>query len=341
MGRDWADIADMIDAGAERIAPKLAAIRLVMETSRLPEGTAIYASAGSNQLALYPESGLDGDFRKTAAAYGFEVLDEELGQPQFLTGEWIKVAVSETVRRAGELLNYLPGEYANGIPNAPSPLAAAITSALVGGGVGYLGGRAIESILPFDARRKLRRTGAVVGGGLAASPALAWAALNLRDQGLPGLLDSRPLDERPELLPDLAAPKQGFAFGDAFDTMRKEASAEMFERAGFGRPRNACSVDVDAIGRTLWLAGTPTPVLAGTLGVLHAAQRMPDPEAEPGVATGHQLGQLALNAGRGYIAGALAGGLLNKVTGFPVGAHRAGIIGAALTVLPVFLGTSS
>ena len=52
---------------------------------------------------------------------------------------WVKVAYSPTLHRAGELLNFFPGQYPGGVPNSPSPLAAMLTSGLLGAGLGWAG----------------------------------------------------------------------------------------------------------------------------------------------------------------------------------------------------------
>ncbi len=59
-------------------------------------------------------------------------------------------------------------------------------------------------------------------------------------------------------------------------------------------------------------------------------------------ATGNQLGQLALNMGKDYAKGALAGAAFNWATGAPFSAHGVGMANAALgviaTVLPRLFG---
>src|SRR4029077_14413714 len=95
------------------------------------------------------------------------------------TSAWVKVAYSPTVRRAGELLNFFPGQYPGGIPNAPSPVAAMLTSALVGGGLGYGTGWLASKLLPCGYGDKLKRTGGVLGALLGSAPGALWMASQL------------------------------------------------------------------------------------------------------------------------------------------------------------------
>ena len=94
-------------------------------------------------------------------------------------GQWVKVAYSPTLRRAGELLNFFPGQYPGGIPNAPSPLAAMLTSGLVGAGLGWGGGKLLSTVLPEGFGSNLGSTGAIVGGALGTGLGGVYAGANL------------------------------------------------------------------------------------------------------------------------------------------------------------------
>lgn len=100
-------------------------------------------------------------------------------------GEWIKVAYSKPVRWLGEALNFFPGNPYAGAPNFPSPLAATLTSGLVGAGLGYGGGALIERFLPDKWKKnRLRNTLAALGGMAGAAPGLAWMYTNVA-RGVP------------------------------------------------------------------------------------------------------------------------------------------------------------
>jgi len=76
------------------------------------------------------------------------VLPTSLTFDDLVNDGWVKVAYSKTLRRGGELLNFFPGKYPGGLPNAPSPLAATLTGGLVGAGLGYGVGALGERLLP-------------------------------------------------------------------------------------------------------------------------------------------------------------------------------------------------
>ena len=276
-------------------------------------------------------------------------------------GDWIKVAESPTLRRIGELFNFFPGKYPGGIPNWPNPVAAALTSMLVGGGLGYGAGWLGEKLMPSSWQKgKLRRTGAILGAGLGGVLPAVWAATQLHNDK--SILSPWPFAERgaqPEpdlatLSPDAgrpAAPKEyapwppqpympgganplGERFRKSMDKFRQtlKIGADTFMTDFADRPDpTPLDVNIDAMGRTLWDTGASPGLTATTMGSLYAAQQLPDPNAREGVATGNQLGQLAWSAGKGYLTGALVGAALNKAIGMP--SRGFGAAGAALAVI--------
>lgn len=288
-------------------------------------------------------------------------------------GEWIKVAYSPSVRRLAESLNFFPGTYPGGIPNHPSPLAAMLTSALVGGGLGYGLGWLGEKVLPQGYGKKLKRTGLLLGALAGAAPGAAWGLANHRTEH--SLRDSwpfteshtptdSPVDAQPDnfsthqpsdiphevkfqehgLTPprekypvpeDPALPYRGLKLGSFYT----QAAANFLKRADLGdygagyvdrQGPTPYDVHIDHLGQTLWETGASAPLLGATLGTLYAAQRMPDPEARNGWATGNQLGQLAMNAGKDYLTGRVLGALINAAVGTPYSAPTFGLGSAAL-----------
>lgn len=266
------------------------------------------------------------------AIYEVPLTDEEAA-----SGYWVKVAYSPGLRRAAEALNFIKGTYPGGLPNAASPLAAMLTTSLVGGGIGYGMGRLGEAVLPRKWERgKLRRTGAMLGAAAGALPAIPWMYGNV--QSGHGITEPWPLDAK---IPEVE--KQGgldrVVLGDAYCRAVDEfvKSAEGYfgdyraaERAG------PADVNVNALGQTLWESGAPPSLTAATMGSMYAAAQFPDPEARPGWVTGGQLGQLALGAGKGYVEGVLVGKALSALTGMPTQGFGAGgaVLGIIGTVIP-------
>lgn len=90
---------------------------------------------------------------------------------------WLKRAADPVLATTAKLLNYQPSA-ANQLIGGPSPLAAALTSGLVGAGLGYGVGALGEQFLPpqdFEPG-KLRRNAALAGAAIGASPGLLWGA---------------------------------------------------------------------------------------------------------------------------------------------------------------------
>lgn len=279
---------------------------------------------------------------------------------------WVKVAYSPALRRIGELLNFFPGKYPGGIPNYPSPLTAMLTTGLVGGGLGYGTGWLAEKILPRGWGGKLKRTGAVLGALLGAAPGGMWLASNLMTGRGPldsSVLDSprpspwysdqevsgEPMDMPPQPLGDAprregarALRKLGAFYEDAVRNFVKHAFDDEF--GGFAPPRvpTPYDVNVNALGQTLWQAGAAPQTAGSVMGTMYAAQQLPDPRSEPGWVTAGQLGQLAANAGKDYLTGALVGAALNAVVGTPFRATTYGagnaVLGIIKSVVPRLFG---
>lgn len=240
------------------------------------------------------------------------------------SGDFIKVAYSPALKNIGETLNFFPGQYAGtGIPNHPSPLAAMLTTALIGGGLGYGVGRLGEAILPASYQRgKLRKTlglaGAAAGGALAAP----WMYASLHE----GKSVTDPWPYVANLKPEAKL---------AYENFQKRA-ADAFGEFATPPERTPLDVDLNAMGQTLWRLDAGPQLAGTTMGTLYTAAQLPDPQARPGVVTAGQLGQLAMNAGKGYLTGALVGLALNQAIGMPWrhGANAGAALAAIQTVLP-------
>jgi hypothetical protein len=270
-------------------------------------------------------------------------------------------------------LNFFPGQYVNGLPNSPSPLAAMLTTGLLGAGLGWGTGKVMQKVMPNKFGDKLSRTGLLVGGALGALPGAMWAGTNrLVDKHWndPSLTQGDPL--APDLMNHYqdgtndTTPSQGTDTSEALEDIRtrleqtplhrlKRGAAEspMFHAAcvkaaetfGFAEqhaPASPVTVNIDALGRTLWDHGATPTLATAAMASLYAAKQLPDPHSRPGVVTGHQLGLLAQNAAGDYTKGYLVGAALNAVVGTPYRAPAYGLGSAALgvigSVLPKLFG---
>lgn len=343
---EWADVPAAIDDWSEKLRPVSLELRkIACEVS--PRGEmGYYRKPDEPILAIYGHEAEPRDFVlcKWAAARVAPVRDTPLTLDEISSDGWVKVAYSHSLRRLGELLNFFPGQIVDGVPNAPSPLAAALTTGLIGAGIGWGAGRAIGSLLPERYGRKLRRTGGVVGGALAASPALAWGAVNHANDH--SILDSWPLNTEAGADPEFAdwlkqgmdelQPKPGPYTAAALALFETEKEASAFT------PAPHLDVNINAIGQTLWDLGAPPNLTAMTMGSLYAARQLPDQNADPEVVTGSQLGQLAANAAGDYTQGLLVGAVLNHLVGTPYAASTYGganaVLGIISEVVPKLFG---
>lgn len=370
---DWPDIVDAIADWRVKIAGPAADVRRRAGGLLTSSHVGYYVDAASGRVGVHapPGAGPDAAMAKAAVA---QVSGDP---PLFLStrdlaaadSAWVKVAYSESLRRAGEVLNFFPGQYAGGVPNSPSPVAAMLTSGLLGAGVGWAGGRLLGRLLPGEYGRNLGRTGAVVGGLAGAAPGAVWGGTNTlvgRRFNDPSLLAGDPAapvdfptavdganaaggygdaDDRSPVLEQIrsaleTAPARKLKFGADIagvalgrryaDAAEKAASAF---GAAYARPApHPADVNIDRLGRTLWEADASPALAASTMAGMYAAQQMPDPNARPGWATGHQLGLLAANAAGDYARGYLVGAAINAAVGTP---WRAGAFGAGAAALGV------
>ena len=324
----WSRVPDLVDAWVEKCAAPAWDIRQALRGLYTLADTGVYWHPDQEAAALM----FRGDLSKVAqdatlisravarAVGGDHLYSQPLFEEDVDQG-WVKVAYSPTLRRAGELLNFFPGNYPGGYPNSPSPLAATLTGGLVGAGLGYGLGWLGERLMPDTwAKGRTRRTLAALGGLLGAVPGTAWGYSAMR-RGK-GLLDgsdlSPPAGSRPEMSPvDMIGESP---FKEASDKLaeiplspRYVEAADAFIKRAFStfNTTNApmmdatvIGVNVNKMGHTLWEVGADPQTAATTMGALYAAQQMPDHTARPGLVTPHQTGLLGTMmgaAGRGWL----------------------------------------
>lgn len=197
----WEEIPEVIDAWALRLAATAWGLKSAAAEVYTLAPVGYYLHPENEKAALYPDPQASDTDRSRCR----QVVKRFLGsdaEPLFLSyqelsaGEpWVKVAYSTGLRRLGEWLNFFPGQYPGGIPNRPSPLAAMLTSGLLGAGLGYGVGRLGQAFLPAGYGRNLGRTGAVLGGMVGAVPGGLWAAANVANRR--SVLDPWPLNTPP------------------------------------------------------------------------------------------------------------------------------------------------
>jgi len=244
------------------------------------------------------------------------VQSDILSDDDVIDGTWIKVAYSPTLVRLGETLNFFPSK---DIPwSKPSPLAAMLTSGLMGAGLGYGLGWAGEKVMPEKMHRpgRTRKSLAIIGALMGASPGALWAMANQKS-GLPVNSD--------ELLKNTAnkASKNRI---DVPDWREKSSAAfvkKAFDAFGTGAgAENVEPVNLNRLGQTLWDIGATPQTAAATMSSVYAAQQLPG-GVGPGYVTPRQTGLLGTMMGaagggaKGYAAGWGVGKGLGLLTGMP------------------------
>lgn len=253
-----------------------------------------------------------------------------------------KQAYSEAIRRTGELLNFFPGKYPGGIPNSPSPLAAMLTTGLVGAGLGYGAGAIGEAVMPHTWQRgKLRRTLAMLGGAGGALPGMAWMAANhtigkpLNAPANPDI--NPPVNEAPfegiRRLNTQQAPKNApidlpnsmagevkmsVLLDDDQPVLYSEAFSKLAAMYGAAGGLGVPAINVNEFNQVVW--GDPRvtsrmqpETRAAATGLFSSAAHI----GGSNIITPLDIGRITVGMGTGYLSGALVGRALGTLMGMP------------------------
>lgn len=352
---NWEDVLPSLIAWREKTAAVARNMRSYIAHVYTEGDVGFYFHPEFDKLAMYPRQATKPDIVRCVyameRAVGDHLYDHLLSEEEIGSQPWIKVAYSPTLRTLGENLNFFPGHHLGVIPNSPSPLTALLTTALVGGGSGWLMGQLAKKILPKGFGSKLPRTGATLGALLGGAVASPWAISNLQHGKslLDGSLLADPPGTKPIVDPDglgksgadlLSTEDLAPEYLEAIKQFCKQAfqSGELFSLIPNQRPAySPLDVNINSLGQTLYDSNAGPQLTTAALATMYAAQQFPDQNARTGWVTGNQLGQLAVNAAGDYAKGLLVGGILNATVGTPfstpviaAGNTALGIIGAAL-----------
>lgn len=378
----WHDIPAIIDLWVEKSAAPGYDVRQCAANVITASHVGYYYDPISERVGIFSPMATDADaFRVKKAAFqvtGTEPLFLSYQQLSNPDSTWVKVAHSPALRRAGELMNFFPGQYPGGIPNSPSPVAAMLTSGLIGAGLGWGGGKLIGSALPSGYGKKMGRTGAILGGLAGALPGALWAGTNSlsgHEFNDPSLLNHHAGDEPVNYASAIDGTNAGISpaeqpghapemLGRAVNTLtqlkmsndRRFAGIELGRRYREAVEKTAdtfgdrdsdpghlpTDVNIDHLGRTLWDTGASPHLAASTMAGMYAAQQLPDQRSRPGWVTGNQLGQLAANAAGDYLRGKMVGAAINLAIGTPYSSSVFGtgnmLLGVLGAVVPKLFG---
>jgi len=233
----------------------------------------------------------------------------------------------------------LKHNWLNRLWGGPNPLAATIAGGLLGAGLGYGTGWLAEKFLPeeYFERAPTRRTGAVLGGMLGATPGALWSLSRLTN---PAIADKSWLQK-------LTFPKEGRA------ALRSEFTDEELQPSGllvkfangeFGGLFDK-KIPTDQFGRAIWndisgFGGHTSPPVAATMGgVLQAASI----SSGTNLVSPFDIARIGVGAGSGYVSGLIVGKALGALAGLKPNAQQAlqrtGVWAGILTNLaPMILG---
>lgn len=239
-------------------------------------------------------------------------------------GEGTGVAPFDSIAKG---LNFAPTSW-NEPLGGPSPLLAALTGGAATAGLGYLGGAAIERLAPPGVFQKgrLRRTMAILGGGVGALPGLYAGHVA-------GRLDPESPWYRPWLDPN---PFMGGSSEDMTDP-----TPEVKQAAGEAGALFLPSIPVDAFNRAVIDDPFLTPQMqAATTGIVTAADLG---AGGPGLISVGDIARLGIRMGAGAFSAYSVGRVLGALAGLGPGPRRqlqnAGMFAGALeAVVPRMYG---
>lgn len=222
------------------------------------------------------------------------------------------------------LANYFPPE--GGPPRKPSPLAATLMGGILGAALGYGLASPLSLFLPDTWKKgNLRRTGAILGALVAASPGLFF--------GLTNVVLGRPYDDPAPLevegyRPPDASELQSESWKLLAESLPSEQSLEKFSKQAFDSLTGIEPIDnIPWIPRyefhdTLWrdprvASRLSLPERAAASGLVEAAANVPGRSAPPRFVTPMDMARVAAGMGSGYASGWLVGKALGALMGMP------------------------
>jgi len=271
---------------------------------------------------------------------------------------WSTKSIFKPVLQAA---NFAPSKL-NAPFGGPTPLAGTIGGGLLGAGVGYLGGRIAENLLPEDVirRGRLRKVTALLGGAMGAVPGvwLGTEAMRNREPGTsaagawlkPNNLFGGEPDQPPAGMAGDLDPgnfKQGQFLRAAVDGLAKAApecepepdfvKAAIGEGGGLFMP----SIPVDLFNRAVLVDPFATPQLqAATVGMTEAANQS---RGGLGIISPYDLARIGIGMGAGLSQAYLGGKVLGALAGLTPQAQKrlqqtGAFAGALKAVVPGLFG---
>lgn len=227
-----------------------------------------------------------------------------------------------------------------------SPLASMLTSGLLGGGLGYMGGALAEHLLPEDIieRGKLRKTTAILGALAGAAPPAYLGTVGMRLNASEGKNPWKAWIE-----PNTFFGAQKKAIHSAYEHIKtlSDESAEEIVKQAFDENLNDAGlmhlpfIPVDAFNRTVMMDPYATlPLQIATAGLTEAANQA---KGNTGIISPYDIARIGVGMGAGLSQAYLGGKVLGALAGLTPQAQKtlqqAGMFAGALkAVVPGLFG---
>jgi hypothetical protein len=272
---------------------------------------------------------------------------------------WSTKAIFKPVLQAA---NLAPSKL-NAPFGGPTPLAGALSGGLLGAGVGYLGGRIAENLLPESViqRGRLRKVTALLGGAMGTVPGIWLGTEGMRNFDEPGkskwnawVRPNNLFGGQPEQPPagmaaelDPGNMKQGeFLRAAAHGLAEAAPDAEPepdFVKAAIGEGGGLFmpSIPVDLFNRAVLVDPFATPQLqAATIGMTEAANQS---RGGMGIISPYDLARIGVGMGAGLAQAYLGGKVLGALAGLTPQAQKrlqqtGAFAGALKAVVPGLFG---
>ncbi len=249
--------------------------------------------------------------------------------PGFGERAWLPIkTASGPLRPLFDAFQATPNRF-NALFGGPTPLAGMAAGGLLGAGLGYGGGYLMEKLLGPKVLEpgRLRRVGALAGGGLGALPGAYLGVTGARMKAQDGASTGESLEAFVE--PNVLLGKEADTLPELPELLRKSAE----DAGGLYMP----TIPVDAFNRVVWEdPNTPAQIRAATTGLVGSAATL---RGGAQVVSPFDVGRIAVGMGSGLASGMVVGRVLGAMAGLTPDAKRTGMwAGALANVIPIAFG---
>ena len=296
----------------------------------------------SHSTVWFSANGVNDDFTKVAVISDDHATVDYLSEKGFAAGHldskladdpiWVYIkrantTVADVSRPILKIMNLAPNSWNQLLGSAgTSPLVSMLTSGLLGGGLGYLGGTMAEQLVPesYLERGKLRKNTALLGAlaGAAGPAYLGSVGMRMGD-------DDTKNPWKAWLEPNVMFSNQKEAIAKAYKAiseLSQDPSAEDGVKKAFGYDSgdaglfNVTAIPVDAFNRVVMQDPYATTGLqTATVGLTEAANQA---KGNTGMISPFDIARIGLGMGAGLSQAYLGGKVLGALAGLTPNAQQ-------------------